>query len=99
MKNRLIIHLLVVWVLALGSSAHAQKSATSVFIGRETRDGFIDMDAGIRDSIRDIQQECQQAGVTVARTADEAAILLVVIGRGMPVKGSVGFASSVAAAL
>jgi len=53
------------------------------------------MDAGIRDSIRDIQQECQQVGFKLAATADKAELVLIVIGRGTPVKGDVGFASTI----
>ncbi len=90
---------LVVCCLTVPGPAVAQKSAAplglSVFIGPQIRDGFVDMDAGIRDSIRDIQQECQQAGLAIAPTADKAELVLIVIGRGMPVKGDVGFASAV----
>jgi hypothetical protein len=85
--------------LAVSYPAAAQKVASpfgvSVFVGPQIREGFVDMDAGIRDSIRDIQQECQQAGFKVAATADKAELVLIVIGRGTLVKGDVGFASAV----
>jgi hypothetical protein len=58
----------------------------------------VDMDAGIRDSIRDIQQECQQAGFWIAATPDTAVLTLIVIGRGTPVGGEVGFGSIVGGA-
>jgi hypothetical protein len=54
------------------------------------------MDAGIRDSIKDIQQECQQGSVfSVATTPETAMLTLTVIGRGTPANGSVGFGSSI----
>jgi hypothetical protein len=80
--------------LFISTTVHAQQKI-AIFIGPQTRDGFIDMDAGIRDSIRDIQQECQQGAFTIASSADKATLVLIVIGRGMPVKGDVGFGSSV----
>ena len=58
------------------------------------RDGFIDIDAGIRDSIRDIQGECSQQGFAVSPPQD-ATLKLYVLGRGLPFKGEVGGASMV----
>jgi hypothetical protein len=36
--------------------ALAQQPKPSIFIGPQMRDGFLDVDSGVRDSIRDIQQ-------------------------------------------
>ena len=85
----------VILTCLVAASAHAQQKI-AVFIGPQTRDGFIDMDAGIRDSIKDIQQECQQGTVfSIAPTSENAALTLIVLGQGTPVSGSVGSAPAV----
>ena len=39
--------------------ASAQNSKPAIFVGPQIRDGFVDIDAGVRDSINDIKQEFQ----------------------------------------
>jgi hypothetical protein len=76
-------------------SAFAQDHKPSIFIGPVARDGFLDVDAGVRDSIRDIQQEVRNdSQFTVAENRDQAALVLLVVGRGILMAGSVGIASS-----
>ena len=89
-------YIIVALVCCLSATTIRAQQKVSVFIGPQTRDGFVDMDAGIRDSIKDIQQECQQGAFAIAPTADKATLVLIVIGRGLPVKGDVGFGSSIA---
>ena len=90
-------HLILAVVLTcLVAPAVQAQQTVAIFIGPQARDGFIDMDAGIRDSIKDIQQECQQGSVfSIAPPQEKATLTLIVIGRGTPVNGSVGFGSSV----
>ena len=91
---RHLIRAAVLTILVATNSSAQQKIA--IFIGPQARDGFTDMDAGIRDSIKDIQQECQQGTVfSIAPTSEKASLTLIVIGRGTPVAGSVGFGSNV----
>jgi hypothetical protein len=95
---RLIRGPLIVCLLGLlvAPVASAQDAKPTIFVGALVRDGFVDMDAGIRDSIRDIQQELQQtAAFTVGRTRDTpTTIVLTVLARGIVTNGSVGFGSS-----
>ena len=62
------------------------------------REGFVDVDSGIRDSIRDIQQEVRTSDLRLAATRDTATIVLTVLARGIVTNGSVGFSSSSALA-
>jgi hypothetical protein len=42
-------------IVSLGPEAYAQETKPSIFVGPLQRDGFVDIEAGIRDSIQDIQ--------------------------------------------
>jgi hypothetical protein len=68
--------------LLVGSAEAQDAERLTIFVGPQVRDGFVDMDAGIRDSIKDIQQECQAIGWTVVPTADVARLTIIVLGRG-----------------
>jgi hypothetical protein len=84
----------MLWLL-VAPVASAQETKPTIFVGALVRDGFVDMDAGIRDSIRDIQQEFQQTAFTVGRSRDEpTTLVLLVLARGIVTNGSVGFGSS-----
>lgn len=66
----------------LSIAIQAAPPPISVFVGPHTRDGFVDVDAGVVDSIRDIQNELKRSRrFTVAPTADRATITLIVLGR------------------
>jgi hypothetical protein len=80
----------VVCVLLVAPLCAEESERITVFVGPQVRDGFADVDSGIRDSIKDIQQECQAAGWSVVQAADGAKLTLIVLGRGLPVKGDVG---------
>lgn len=96
MKPETTVVILVLGLLVPSASvASAQDARPSVFVGPQIRDGFADVDAGIRDSIRDIQQEIRRSGVvTSAPHRDEAMLVLVVLARGIVTQGSVGFSSA-----
>ena len=90
-----IVTILVFGLLALiGSVASAQDAKPSVFVGPQMRDGFADVDAGIRDSIHDVRQEFQSANFRIAVKQEEATLVVLVIARGIVTNGSVGFSSS-----
>ena len=54
-------------ILAHATAAPAQEQRPSIFVGPQLRDGFLDVDTGIRDSIRDSQQEFQQGTVRLTQ--------------------------------
>lgn len=79
----------VVFVCAVALQA---QNRTTIFVGPQVRDGFIDIDAGIRDSIRDIQQQITDVGLfTLVKEQEHATLVLIVLGRGIVIDGSVGF--------
>jgi hypothetical protein len=62
------------------STGHTQR--IQVFVGPATRDGFVDIDGGILDSIKDIQNELRRSKLfTVTNTRDGARLVLIVEGR------------------
>ena len=94
MKPETIVVILVLASLVLSASAVSAQGPPGVFVGPQIRDGFADIDAGIRDSIRDIQQEIRRSGALVfAQDREEATLVLIVLARGIVTNGSVGFSS------
>lgn len=85
-------------LFAAGTLTYAQDAAqraVPVYIGPEIRDGFVDIDQGVSDSIKDIQNELRlDRQFIIARTREEATIRLIVLGRGIVTNGSLGFGSS-----
>src|SRR5439155_12805830 len=72
-------------VPALAVANPAVEGKVTVFVGPQTRDRFVDVDAGILDSIKDIQDEFRRSRqFAIARTGEEAQIVLVVLGRRTP---------------
>lgn len=70
----------VILVLLLGGSQTLPR--VSIYVGPQVRDGFVDMDAGIRDSIRDIQNELRRSSAfTVATDPAQSDVQLIVLGR------------------
>ena len=81
-------------LVVFGASLQAQEQERiAIYVGPQARDGFVDMDAGIRDSIPDIQQECQASGFSIVPDLEKAKLVVIVVGR--PVKGDFGFGSAV----
>src|SRR5688572_2592921 len=81
-------------VLSSASPALAQSSKPTVFVGPQVRNGFVDIDSGIRDSIQDIKQQLQGASLAVSTSQEGATLVLIVIARGIVTNGSVGFSSA-----
>mgnify|MGYP001482345938 CR=1 FL=1 len=92
MKPTPTVVTLVLGLLVLSASAVSAQSRPGVYVGPQIRDGFADIDAGIRDSIRDIRDELGRAGPLRSTSDHEAATLvLIVLGRGIVTNGSTGF--------
>ena len=88
---------LVVLLVLHSSVALAQTSQPSIYIGPQMRDGFVDIDSGIRDSIRDLQNAFRGGDTfRVALDGDDATLVLIVLGRGVVTNGSIGFGTSTA---
>lgn len=75
---------------ALSSNAIGQGGRPSIYVGPQVRDGFVDMDSGIRDSIGDLKQELASGGFRVMPMPEGATLTLIVLGRGVVSNGSVG---------
>lgn len=61
------------------------QSAVSIFVGPQTRGSFVDVDQGVLDSIRDIQNEVKKRRkeLRLATKEDDATLVLVVVSRGV----------------
>ena len=79
---------------ARAQSAQVQSDHPSLFVGPQTRGGFLDIDAGIRDSIRDIKEQARAAGFKLAGSEKDATLVVVVLGRGIVTAGSIGVSSA-----
>lgn len=84
--------------------ASAQEVRPAVFIGPQIRDGFLDIDSGIRDSIRDIALEFrpdpgrrETIEFNVVNNREHATLVVTVLARGIVTNGSIGFGTSSAA--
>ena len=83
----------VVAIAGFGGGAGAQTHPkVAIFVGPQIRDGFVDVDSGIMDSIRDVQNEFRHSDQFVLTpTADGATIVLTIVSRRTPGdSGSVG---------
>jgi hypothetical protein len=59
-----------------------QATQISIFIGPHTRDGFVAVDQGILDSIKDIQAELRRSGdFAIVASGEQAALVLDIVGR------------------
>ncbi len=80
---------LLMWTVAVfgvcwpaDATQATREERIAIYVGPQTRDGFIDVDQGILDSIKDIQNEFRSSRqFQVVRTSDEATLVLVVVGR------------------
>lgn len=90
--------LVITWA-AMAPAANAQQTEPSLFVGAQLREGFLDVDAGVRDSIRDIQQEMNSDPTRrfrLAERAETATLVLIVLARGIVTSGSIGSSSTIA---
>ena len=84
--------------LVLCSRVVAQGTGPRLYVGPQVRDGFVDIDSGIRDSIRDIKEELKRTDFRVVASREDATLVLIVVARGIVTNGSVGFSSNSAIA-
>ena len=67
---------------ASGPGSPTPEIKIAIFVGPQTRDGFVDVDSGIIDSIKDIQAEFAKSSTfMLVRTDADATIVLAVVGR------------------
>lgn len=72
--------LLILTLLPLTTIAQTR---LTIYVGPQTRDGFVDVDKGILDSIADIQNQLRKKPrFTVVREKDGADLVLLVVYRG-----------------
>jgi len=83
-------------LLACSTVGSAQDSKLTIFVGPQVRDGFVDIDSGIRDSTNDIKQEFRKVGITLAPNREDATIAVIVLARGLVPMGSIGSSSGIA---
>ena len=86
MKHALVVLLLTLSSTSMFAASGAQgpnrEARVAIFIGPQTRGGFVDIDSGILDSIKDVQNEFRHASeFNVVLTPEKADILLFVVGR------------------
>ena len=69
-------------LVALGLAPLKAQDLVTIWIGPQTRDGFIDMDEGIHDSINDLAKVLDDSVFRLVDEPDEATLTLLVRGRG-----------------
>jgi hypothetical protein len=80
MKTLLIV--CVVASAAAHNASAAEPARVSVFVGPQTREGFVDVDSGVLDSVKDIQNELKRSKqFDVVDSTNKATIVLIVVGR------------------
>jgi hypothetical protein len=83
---RAIVAAVLLSFLGVPVGAQAQsgtRAPVSIFVGPQTRDGFVDIDAGVLDSIKDIKKELGgQKGLRLVTEKDHAQLVLDVLSRG-----------------
>jgi hypothetical protein len=81
-------------LLAFTMAALAQTKGdvkVKIYVGPQTRNGFVDIDSGIQDSIKDVQDELRKSkSFTVVNNVDEAELVLLVVGRRSIEEGATG---------
>ena len=70
-------------VLTAATTAYANPPKVSIYVGPQTRDGFIDVDKGVIDTIKDIKNELlDKKQFQVVAKKEEATLILEVLSRG-----------------
>jgi hypothetical protein len=79
-------------ILAFCIVCHAERPKVPIFIGPQVRDGFVDVDAGLLDSVQDIQKAFRHSDAfTLASTPEQAVLTLIIADRRTPGQsGAVG---------
>ena len=82
MKWTLLIIATTTMIVVAPPSSAQPAGRIAIFVGPQTRHGFIDVDEGVIDSIKDIENEFRRSNIfTMARTPDDATLVLLVVGR------------------
>jgi hypothetical protein len=64
-------------------SAASQPAALRLYVGAHERDGFVDVDRGLSESIRDVQRELRgKKQVRLVQRREDAQLMLTVVRRG-----------------
>jgi hypothetical protein len=90
--------LLAIGIVLVTTSAMAKDNAApkrvTIFVGPSSRDGYVEIDKGIKDSIKDLKNQIRgKRGLAVVDTKDTAQIVLEVLGRGATSKADGGGAA------
>jgi hypothetical protein len=74
------------------TSARARRSRrVAIYVGPQTRDGFVDVDRGVLDSIKDLKSELRgKKRFLVVEARDRAQLVLEVLSRGVTSTGAGG---------
>lgn len=88
--NRLIAAIVIVSLLSPSVAAAAPaiqssgaKAHIPIFVGPQTREGFVDVDKGVLDSIKDLKGELRgKTRFRVVETREDARLVLEVVSRG-----------------
>jgi hypothetical protein len=63
------------------TTTYAQPKVT-IYVGPQTRDGYVDVDSGVVDSLKDIRAEFQKSSMfSLVRAPEEADLVLTVVSR------------------
>jgi hypothetical protein len=93
MGDTMRIATLLVAGLLLGAAKELPKKVT-IFVSPPTRDGYIDTDKGIRDSIKDLKDQLRGSRrLQLVQTKESAQLVLEVVGRGRTSNGGGGAAA------
>ena len=85
----MLLALLLAFGALTSSTDSAQSSAIAIYIGPQMRDGFVDVDQGILDSIDDLVSELKRdKRLLIVARPEQATIRLEIVGRA--VAGSAG---------
>jgi len=83
-------------LLALVLAASSGAAPVAIYVGPIVKNGFVDVDTGIEDSIKDIQAELRKVkGVRVVPTEAEALLTLYVTGRKKEAGPPIAFGSAI----
>jgi hypothetical protein len=82
--RRVLVAAALVLIATVGLVAkEAPPAAIPIFIGPQVRDGFVEIDRGVLDSIKDIQNELRgRRGIQIVADKERAQVVLEVVSRG-----------------
>ena len=74
--------LIALCLFTLVPTVVAKPSKLAIYVGPQIRDGFVDVDSGVLDSIKDIRNELKHAdSFTLVDSADAATVCVFVVSR------------------